>query len=151
MAAPSSLVVTARPVRSARVGYVCAVIVLVIFAITAGVMPTANAGASFNGADQVATAIIGVILAGLLTIPARPRLVADRDGVHIRQFLGEWRTVPWDLIVAVEFPARSRVARVVLPGDEVIGLYAVQRWDAERSVAVMAGLRTLFDASRQAG
>lgn len=148
---PSPDTVTARPVRSARLAYAAAVVVLGVFVVVAIVMPRANAGASFTGTDQLATLIIGVILAALLTVPARPRLVADRDGVHLRQFLGEWRTVPWDLVVAIEFPPRYRFARLVLPGDEAIGLYAVQRWDGERSVAVMAGLRALLAASRPVG
>jgi hypothetical protein len=36
----------------------------------------------------------------------------------------------------------------VLPGDELVVLYAVQRGDGERSVEVMQGLRALFAASQ---
>ena len=40
-------------------------------------------------------------------------------------------------MTAVDFPPKARFGRLVLPGDELIVLYAVQRADAERSVAVM--------------
>ena len=55
--------------------------------------------------------------------------------------------IPWDLIVAVQFPDKLRFARLVLPGEETIALYAVQRFDRERSVAVMRGLRALHEAA----
>ena len=58
-----------------------------------------------------------------------------------RGFFGGYRHVDWDLVTAVEFPPKARFARLVLPGDELIVLYAVQRGDGERSVAVMQGLR----------
>jgi hypothetical protein len=146
MTAPAP--VGARPVRTARVSYALAVVVLVVFVVVAAVMRRDNAGAAFNGADQVGTVIVGVILALLCTIPARPRLLVDADGVHVRQFLGGWRAVPWDLVVRVEFPRSARFARLVLPGEELIGLYAVQRWDAHQAVAVMAALRDWHAATR---
>ena len=65
-----------------------------------------------------------------------------------KAFFGGWRHIDWDLVVAVEFPPKVRFARLVLPGDELIPLYAVQRGDAERSVQVMQQLRELFAASR---
>jgi hypothetical protein len=43
----------------------------------------------------------------------------------------------------VQFPDKLRFARLVLPGEETIALYAVQRFDRERSVAVMRDLRRL--------
>jgi hypothetical protein len=39
---------------------------------------------------------------------------------------------------------------VVLPGEEVLALYAVQRLDAEQSVAVMRGLRALLREQQSA-
>jgi len=47
----------------------------------------------------------------------------------------------------VQFPDKLRFARLVLPGEETIALYAVQRFDRERSVAVMRGLRALHEAA----
>jgi hypothetical protein len=123
------------------------VIVFVVFVVVAIVMPHASAGATFGWKDQVFTVVIGAIVAGGLHLPARPRLRADADAVHMRSYLGNWRTVPWDVVVGVEFPQKVRFARLVLPGDEVLALYAVQRTDRERAVETMRGLRALFAAT----
>jgi hypothetical protein len=137
-------VVDARPLRMTRIGYWSAAAVFVVFLVTAIVMPHDNAGASFGPKDQAATGVIGVILAGLLFMLTRPRMHADAEGIRMRAFLGGWRTVPWELVVAVEFPSNVRFARVVLPGEETLAIYAVQRWDGQYAVGVMRQLRALF-------
>jgi hypothetical protein len=91
--------------------------------------------------------VIGAIAAAGLHLPARPRLRADREAVHMRGYVGAWRTVPWEIVVAVEFPSNVRFARLVLPGDETLALYAVQRADRERAVETMRALRRLFAAA----
>ena len=138
-------VVRARPIRSSRIAWGVSAFVFVAFTITALVMTHFTAGASFDGKDQVGTFVIGVILAGLLIMPTRPRLEADLESVRIRAFLGGWRVVPWDLIVRVDFPRKLRFARIVLPGEEALAIYAVQRLDSEQAVRTMAALRDLWD------
>jgi hypothetical protein len=140
-------VVEARPIRTARIADTAAVIVFAVFVVVAIVMPHANAGATFGWKDQVFTVVIGAIIAVGLHLPARPRLRADVHGVYMRGYLGTGRTVPWDAVIAVEFPSNVRFARLVLPGDETLALYAVQRIDRERAVATMQGLRRLFAAT----
>jgi hypothetical protein len=143
-------VVEARPLKAGKIANVTALVVFAIFVVTAIVMPHANAGATFGWKDQVFTAVIGAIVAGGVHLPARPRLRADADAVHMRSYLGNWRTIPWQVVVAVEFPSNVRFARLVLPGDETLALYAVQRLDREHAVHTMQGLRRLFAASRPA-
>jgi len=92
-----------------------------------------------------------VILGGLFLMLTRPRLHADRESVRLRAFLGGWRTVPWDVVVGVEFPSRVRFARIVLPGEETLAIYAVQRLDKEQAVEVMRRLRALFAATHPTG
>src|SRR4051812_45076949 len=121
-------VVSARPIRSSRIAYICAAVVLITFVVTALVMKSDNAGAYFNDKDQVGTVVVGVILAGLCLMPTRPRVVANTEAVRLRSFLGGWRTVPWDLVVRVDFPSKLRFARLVLPGEEALAIYAVQRF-----------------------
>ena len=142
-------VVTARPVKTARIADVAALVVFAVFVVVAIVMPHANAGATFGWKDQVFTVVIGAIVAGGLHLPARPRLRADKQAVHMRSYLGNWRTVPWDAVVRVEFPSNVRFARLMLPGDETLALYAVQRADRERAVETMRGLRRLFAETHQ--
>ena len=111
-------------------------------------LPHTTDGVNFDAADQVGIAGSGILVAiGILSL-TRPRLHADADGVDVKAFFGGWRHIDWDLIVAVEFPPKVRFARLVLPGEELIVLLAVQRADAERSVEVMQGLRALFAESR---
>jgi hypothetical protein len=140
-------VVTARPIKTARIADAAAVVAFVAFVIVAIVMPHANAGASFGWRDQVFTVVVGAVVAGGLHLPARPRLRADAQAVHMRSYLGNWRTIPWDAVVAVEFPSTVRFARLVLPGDETLAIYAVQRIDREQAVETMHGLRRLFAAT----
>ena len=144
------MTVTARPIKTTRIAVAAATTVFVAFLITAIVMPHANAGASFTWKDQVATGVIGVILAAFILVLTRPRLRADESGVRLRNHWGPEKTVPWDVIVAVEFPKGRHFARLVLPADETIPLYAVQRSDREHSIAVMRDLRELLAHAHRA-
>jgi hypothetical protein len=141
-------VIEARPVKAGRIANISALVVFAIFIVVAIVMPHDNAGATFGWKDQVFTGVLGVIVAGGVHLPARPRLRADTEAVRMRSYLGNWRTIPWDVVVAVEFPRNARFARLVLPGDEILALYAVQRLDRELAVETMRGLRRLLAASR---
>ncbi len=147
MSERKSWVVTARPVRSARIAMAAAVVIVCVFAVAAAVAPHAGGGARFGVRDQVGIALVGVILAGLALLPTRPRLWADEHEIRTRAYLGAPRVVPWALVTAVEFPSRLRFARLVLPGEDTLALYAVQRFDRERSVVVMRSLRDLFARS----
>jgi hypothetical protein len=142
--------VTARPVKAGRIANLAALVVFATFIVIAIVMPHANAGATFGWKDQVFTVVLGAVIAGGIHLPARPRLHADTAAVRMRSYLGNWRTVPWDAVVGVEFPSNVRFARLVLPGDETLALYAVQRFDREQAVETMQGLRRLFAATRPA-
>jgi hypothetical protein len=142
--------VTARPVRTARIAWACSAFVLIVFVVTALVMKRYNAGAAFNDKDQAGTVVVGIVLAALLIMPTRPRMVADAEAVRLRAFLGGWRVVPWDLTVDVRFPSKVRFAQLVLPGEETLAIYAIQRWDRDSAVDSMNGLRGLFAATHPA-
>jgi hypothetical protein len=137
-------IVKVKPIVMARIGYASASFVFVVFVFTALFQKSHNAGAHFGDSDQVGTVVIGVVLAALCLMLTRPRLIADAHAVRIRSFLGGWRVVPWDLIVRVEFPSKVRFARVVLPGEETLAIYAVQRLDKAQAVDSMRRLRALF-------
>jgi hypothetical protein len=137
-------VVRARPQLMSRIGYTCAAVVFLTFVVIALVMKQANAGASFGDKDQVGTVVVGAILGGLFIMLTRPAMVADGEAVRLRSFLGGWRVVPWDVVVRVEFPSSVRFARLVLPGEETLAIYAVQRLDREYAVEAMRGLRRLY-------
>jgi hypothetical protein len=142
--------VRARPHRTAAIAWAASAVVLVVFVITALVMRRYNAGATFGAKDQIGTVVVGVVVALLLIMPTYPRLVADETAIRTRSFLGNYRVIPWDVVVDVRFPANVRFAQIVLPADETLAIYAVQRWDKERAVEAMDGLRALFAATHPA-
>ena len=115
-------VVEARPVLMSQrmYGYALAVVVFLTFLVVALVMRRANDGVPFTYKDQWGTAFVGFVLAGLCLMPTRPRLRADREAIRTRAFLGGWRTIPWEVVVRLDFPRNVRFARVVLParGDD---------------------------------
>jgi cytochrome c biogenesis protein CcdA len=146
----SDLRVSSRPIRVALAARIAAAVVVVVFVVVALVMKRYNAGATFSDKDQIATVVVGVLIALGLLMLTRPRLEADATSVRAKSFAGDFRTVPWDVVVAVEFPRNARFARLVLPGDEILALYAVQRVDKDHSVQVMRQLRALHAVARGA-
>ena len=146
-----ALIVKARPHLTATIAWAASAVVLVVFVVTAIVMRRYNAGASFGAKDQVGTVVVGIVVALLLVMPTYPRLIADEKEIRLRSFLGNYRVIPWDVVVDVRFPARLRFAQLVLPGEETLAIYAVQRWDKDRAVEAMDGLRALFMATHPIG
>lgn len=141
---PDAFVVTARPQKTALIANSSAAVALLVFVLVAVFMKRDNAGAVFGYKDQLFTVVIGLVVAGGLRLPARPRLRADMHAVHTRSYLGNYRTIPWEAVLAVDFPSKVRFARVVLPADESLALYAIQRMDGDYAVQKMRALRQLF-------
>jgi hypothetical protein len=139
--------VTARPVKAARIATVVAVVVGAAFIACAVALPHTTDGVQFTVADQFGIGGTGVLIALAIMSITRPRMRANADGIDARGFFGGYRHVDWDLVNRVDFPPKARFARLVLPGEELIVLYAVQRGDAEHSVTVMNQLRVLHSAS----
>ena len=137
--------VTSRPVRLRPWCAGIGLVIVIALAIVAVLLPHSDDGTAFHRGDQFAVFGVGLLIAGACWLPTRPRLRADRTALHVRGLFGGYKTVPWS-----EFRARWRWARVVLPADETISLYAVQRLDGARSVAVMRGLRELHAAAHEA-
>lgn len=143
--------VRARPEAIRPWCFAVSAVVLAALVTTAIVLPGTGGGVPFGGADQVGVAGLGVVLAVAFWQPTTPRLVADRNGVRAKGVFGGYRFVPWDLVESVEFRPKWRWARLVLPGDETVSLYALQRADGPRAVAVMRQLRALHAAAQQPG
>jgi hypothetical protein len=137
-------VVTARPVRGGQLANGVAIFVVLVFVVVALLMRRDNAGATFGHKDQIFTVVLGLLAGGGFHLLARPRLVADRAAVRLRGFVGTWRVIPWEAVVAVEFPRKVRFARLRLPAEETLAIYAVNRLDREQAVVVMRELRELF-------
>ena len=142
--------VHSRPVVMARVAVALAAVILATFTVTAILLPHHSGGANVTPSDPVAVFITGVVLSIIALAPTRPRLHADTEAIHVRSFFTSWHDIPWDVVVRVEFPSSIRFARLVLPGEETVPLYAVARMDGQRAVTAMRGLRALHAATHPA-
>ncbi len=116
--------------------------------ITVGfLLKVGTTGVVFQTADQVAMGLLGVVIAGVVLLFARPRLRVGAAGLSVRNLLGD-KLVPWTDVVDVSFPPGARWARVDLPDDEYIPLMAIQAVDKGRAVEAMDTVRALMDKYR---
>jgi Bacterial PH domain len=106
-----------------------------------------SSGVIFQTADQVAIALLGIIIGALVLLFARPRLRVGAAGVAVRNLLG-YRLFPWSEVVGVSFPPGARWARVDLPDDEYVPLMAIQSVDKERAIDAMDKVRALVSKYR---
>ena len=145
-AGPGPDAVTLRPRAILITAWVCAVAVMVFFAVVAYLMPSEDTGVIFRPVDQASMMVIGAFVAGGLLLMARPRVRADGHGIEIRNVvLTRW--FPWPEVYGISFPDGASSARLELPDDEYHPILAVQAVD--RGLAVR-NVRTLRDLHRDA-
>lgn len=131
-----------RPHRVRLIVIPVAIALVVVFTVGAALLKNSATGVRFGTSDQVALGLIGLALALGSLVFVRPRVVADAEGVQVRNaFWGQ--TVPWQLIRAVSFPDGAPWARLELPADEYVPMVAVQAADRERAVLAIRELRAL--------
>jgi Bacterial PH domain len=112
--------------------------------ITVGfLLKVGSTGVYFQTADQIAIGVLGVIIAGLVLMFARPRLRVGPTGISVRNLLGD-KFIPWSDVVDVSFPTGARWARVDLADDEYIPAMAIQAVDKQRAVEAMDTVRSLM-------
>jgi hypothetical protein len=131
-----------RPHKVRRIVIPVAVALVVAFVVVAVLLKSGSTGVRFGGADQVSLVLIGVVLGCAVLVFVRPRVIADAEGVEVRNVLFGQR-VPWSLIVAVSFPDGTPWARLELPHDEYVPVMAIQAADGERAVLAIRELRAL--------
>jgi hypothetical protein len=132
-----------RPHKVRRIAIPVAVALVVIFVVVAVLLKSGSTGVRFGLSDQVSIAAIGVVLGCAALLFIRPRLVADADGVEVRNVLFGQK-VPWSTIRAVSFPDGAPWARLELPHDEYVPVVAIQAADGERAVVAIRELRALL-------
>lgn len=104
---------------------------------------------SFQRGDQAAMIGLGILLGlGILTF-CRPRLVADEQGVHVRNVVGGY-DLPWAVVRAVRFDRNSPWAQLELFDDEQVSIHALQAVDKDYAVDGVRTLRSLHSASQEA-
>lgn len=134
--------VEARPRKVRRVAVPVAVVLVALFVVVAVLLRETPTGVYFRVSDQVAMALLGVLLGAAALVPTFPRLRADRSGVEVRNAFVA-KHYPWSEVRAITFPDGASWARVELPDDEYAPLLAVQATDGEYAVTVMRRLREL--------
>ncbi|WP_436527945.1 PH domain-containing protein [Actinoplanes sp. HUAS TT8] len=149
--------VSFRPQKIRWVAGVLAAVVVVFFTVLSfglhGQAGFENAGqvgsGSFQRGDQAAMIGLGVLLGlGILTF-CRPRVVADDQGVHVRNVVGGY-DLPWNVVRAVRFDRNSPWAQLELLDDEQVSIHALQAVDKDYAVDGVRALRALHSAAAQA-
>ena len=132
-----------RPHLTPYFAYGAAALIMVVGVVLGLLLKIASTGVVFQTADQVAIALLGVVIAGVVLLFARPRLRVGASGVAVRNLFG-YRLIPWSDVVDVSFPRGARWARVDLPDDEYLPVMAIQAVDKERAVEAMDRVRGLL-------
>jgi hypothetical protein len=121
-----------RPHLTPYFAYAAAALILAAHIAVGVLLKISSTGVIFQTADQVAIALLGVVIACAVLLFARPRL---RVG---------YKLILWPDVVNVSFPSGARWARVDLPDDEYIPVMAIQAVDKERAVDAMDRVRGLL-------
>ena len=139
--------VEVRPRLTPLFAYAAAFLIAAVHIVAGLLLKAQSSGVIFQTADQVALALLGLVIAGAVLLLARPRLRVGPSGLSIRNLLGD-RLIPWSETVGVSFPVGSRWARVDLPDDEYVPVMAIQAVDKNRAVDAMDTVRSLLDRYR---
>jgi Bacterial PH domain len=138
--------VVLRPRKVLIAAWVGAVVIVVLFVVIAIVLRTSGTGVFFRTADQVSLLVVGFFIAGGVLLLARPRVIADAEGIEVRNVLLS-RRIPWELVERVAFPDGASWARLDLPDDEYLPVLAIQAVDGARAVEGIRKVRALHAAA----
>jgi Bacterial PH domain len=132
-----------RPHLTPLFAYAAAFLIAAAHIVVGLLLKIKSSGVVFQTADQVAMALLGLVIAGVVLLFARPRLRVGPAGLSVRNLLGD-RIIRWSDTVGVSFPAGSRWARIDLPDDEYVPVMAIQAVDKDRAVQAMDTVRSLL-------
>ena len=147
MTATSTWDLEVRPHLTPYFAYGAAFLIAAAHIAVGFLLKVGSSGVIFRTADQVGIAVLGIIIAALVLLFARPRLRVGPAGIGVRNLVAE-RVIPWSEVVDVSFPVGARWARVDLPDDEYVPAMAVQAVDKGRAVDAMDRIRDLVSRYR---
>ncbi|MGP4053302.1 PH domain-containing protein [Mycobacterium sp. 4D054] len=141
-----------KPHLTPYFAYGAAAVIVAAHIVVGALLKVGSTGVFFRTYDQVAIAMVGVVIACFVSLFARPRLRVGPAGVAVRNLFG-YRLFSWDQVVDVSFHQGARWARLDLPDDEYVPVMAIQAVDKGRAVEAMDRVRTLLRRyqSRQPG
>jgi hypothetical protein len=142
------LTVDYRPRRLLLVCRAAGASLLVVFGVISYLLPRGTSGGvQFGLADQLSFFGIGVLLTWVVLQFTRVRVIADEDGVLVRNYIGE-KHVPWQVVAGVRLDPSSSWASLDLHDDDTIALLAVQANDGMPAVEAVMAMRALLTQSR---
>jgi hypothetical protein len=141
--APEAWDLEVRPHLTPYFAYGAAFLIAAAHIAVGFLLKIGSTGVIFQTADQVAMGLLGVIIAGLVLLFARPRLRVGAAGIAVRNLL-TYKLIPWSAVVDVSFPVGARWARVDLPDYEYVPAMAIQAIDKDRAVDAMDQVRELM-------
>ncbi|MCV7128186.1 PH domain-containing protein [Mycolicibacterium vanbaalenii] len=131
-----------RPHLTPYFAYGAAALIVAAHVIVGALLKVGSSGVVFRTWDQVAIAMVGVVIACFVSLFARPRLRGP-SGVAVRNLFG-YRLFPWDQVIDVSFHKGACWARLDLPDDEYVPVMAIQAVDKRRAVEAMDRVRALL-------
>jgi hypothetical protein len=141
--------VTYRPHKIRWVAGAAAGGVFVLFtAISFGLQGSAgfDDSGTFQRGDQTAMIGLGILIAlGILAF-CRPKVIANADGIKIRNVVGGY-DLPWSVVRVVRFDRNSPWAQLDLFDDEQVSIHALQAADKDYAVDGVRTLRALHKAA----
>ncbi|WP_028922984.1 PH domain-containing protein [Pseudonocardia acaciae] len=145
MTVPVDEQVVFRPWRVRWLAWIGAIVLFGVMVVVAVLLREVPTGVHFRLADQVALVLIGLLMALGMLLLAMPRVIADANGVRVRNVLVT-KEFGWDDVLEVGFPDGAPWARLELPDDEYLPMLAVQAVDKARAVTAIRALRALHAA-----
>ncbi|BEP16009.1 hypothetical protein acdb102_43200 [Acidothermaceae bacterium B102] len=136
---------TWRAIRGRRAAFVAAA-VLFLGAIALG----AALPEPFKGGDKIAVACIGIPIAGVLLLLARPSLTVSADGLVVRNLVGS-RRLGWAEVVAVRLGPDDSWASLDVADGTSLAVMALQTMDKVQTAEALADLRGRIRAADAGG
>lgn len=138
------LPITWRPTRTRMVIWTVAVLMTTSMTIVAILLPK-DGGEPWSLPDRISFALVGYLGAAVLAILARPKVVADRDGVTVVNMLSRNR-LEWAQIVRVNLRPGDPWALLDLDSGDTLPAMGIQTASGLRAARLaVADLRALVE------
>ncbi|MDX6229411.1 MAG: hypothetical protein QOI76_2801 [Frankiales bacterium] len=135
MTGPTTELRTWRAVRGRRAALIAALAVLVGAAVLGAALP-----APFQGGDKLSVGLMGIPVAAVLLLLARPSVTASAEGLVVRNLVGS-RRLTWAEVVAIRLGPDDSWASIDVADGTSIAVMALQTADHSHTAAALADLR----------
>jgi Bacterial PH domain len=138
---PTFEVRTWRAIRGRRAALIAALAVLLGAAILGAALP-----APFQGGDKIGVALMGIPVAAVLLLLARPSVTASEEGLVVRNLVGT-RRLSWAEVVSIRLGPDDSWASIDVSDGTSLAVMALQTADRTHTAAALDDLRRrLVDA-----